>query len=80
MTHTDDCCCVWCESVKMRAPADVVAWRAMHRYHGAFAGVFDEQPFPHVRDDWYWLVCECGARLLVGDHPLQGKQARKRLA
>lgn len=79
--HTDACCCVRCESVKLRT-VDVEAWRALHQYHGDFVGVFSEVPFPHEREDWHWLICECGSRVLMGEHPLQKRQSptRKRTA
>lgn len=72
--HTDSCACVHCERVKLRT-VDVDAWRTLHQYHGDFAGVFSEEAFPHERE-WHWVICECGSRVLAGEHPLQQKAKR----
>lgn len=62
--------------VKQRL-VDVEAWVVAHQYHPEFIGVFEEWPFPHESGEWFWLSCVCGAKVLIGTHPLQATKKKR---
>lgn len=67
--HVRGCACEFCRMLAGRTQAEG-DWRATHAPHVQAGATYGRAPFRHPSEQWYWLVCACGARYLkIEDAP-----------